>query len=86
MREIVPFSQAYPAPWRIQEREIVDRDGCNVQDINDSDPDELEFWRGIVAAVNATVDDGFNPYGSGPVPIEPREDSSWRPKSSEVAR
>lgn len=71
---VTPFAKAYPAPWRIGDREIVDRDGCNVQDINDGDPDELEFWRGIVAAVNANADDGFNPHGSGPVPIERRDE------------
>ncbi len=49
-----PFAAAYPLPWRLGDREVVDRDGCNVQDFDD-DPDEREFWRGVVAAVNATA-------------------------------
>lgn len=48
----VPFAQAYPAPWRIQGTEVVDAHGCNVQGFND-DPDEMEFWRGVVDAVNS---------------------------------
>lgn len=50
-RTVTPFAKAYPAPWRIQDVEVVDRHGCNVEDFND-DPDEREFWRGVVEAVN----------------------------------
>lgn len=51
-RQVTPFAQAYPAPWRLGDREVVDRDGCNVQDFDD-DADTVEFWRGVVEAVNA---------------------------------
>ncbi|MCO5083052.1 MAG: hypothetical protein M9955_15525 [Rhizobiaceae bacterium] len=72
-RAVVPFAVAYPAPWHLGDREVVDRDGCNVQDFDDT-PEDREFWRGVVEAVNAgRCGDGFNPHGSGPVPIEARE-------------
>lgn len=51
---VTPFAEAYPAPWRLGDREVVDRDGCNVQDFDDG-PDEVEFWRGIVEAVNTSA-------------------------------
>lgn len=69
---VTPFLEAYPTPWRLADREIVDRDGCNVQDFDD-DADTVEFWRGVVEAVNAHHADPINLAGSGPVPIEPRE-------------
>lgn len=46
------FANAYPAPWRIQPGEVVDADGCNIQDIDTDDRDELAFWRGVVLAIN----------------------------------
>ena len=48
---LLPFLEAYPPPWQIRDREIVDRDGCNVHDI-DMSSEEVEFWRGVVDAVN----------------------------------
>lgn len=70
--KVTPFCEAYPTPWRLADREVVDRDGCNVQDFDD-DPDTVEFWRCVVEAVNEAATDTFNPFGSGPVPIVPRE-------------
>lgn len=69
---VTPFHEAYPTPWRLADGEVVDRDGCNVQDFDD-DPDTVDFWRCIVDAVNASTSDPINLAGSGPVPIEPRE-------------
>jgi len=70
------FVDVYPAPWRLADREVVDRDGCNVQDFDDT-PEDREFWRGVVDAVNAGVvsppaADPINLQGSGPAPIAPR--------------
>lgn len=70
--KVTPFHEAYPTPWRLVDREVVDRDGCNVHDFDD-DPDTIEFWRSVVDAVNAYADDPVNLAGSGPVPIVPRE-------------
>ena len=70
--EVTPFLEAYPTPWRVADREVVDRDGCNVQDFDD-DPDTVDFWRCVVDAVNAWAADPINLQGSGPAPIEPRE-------------
>lgn len=50
-KPVAPFATAYPAPWRIQQVEVVDRDGSYILDFNDH-PDEREFWRGVVEAVN----------------------------------
>lgn len=72
LAKVTPFQEAYPTPWRLADREVVDRDGCNVQDFDD-DPDTVEFWRCIVDAVNASASDPINIAGSGPVPIELRE-------------
>jgi hypothetical protein len=69
---VAPFHVVYPTPWRLADGEVVDRDGCNVQDFDD-DPDTVEFWRGVVDAVNATAFDPINLQGSGPAAIEPRE-------------
>lgn len=55
--KVTPFSEAYPTPWRLADREVVDRDGCNVQDFDD-DPDTVQFWRCVVGAVNAAADRG----------------------------
>lgn len=49
---VTPFAIAYPAPWRIQDREIVDANGDHVNDFDSDDPDEVEFHRGVVEAVN----------------------------------
>ncbi len=49
----LPFLEAYPAPWRIQGVEIVDRDGCYVIGIEDEDAEDKIFWQGIVTAVNS---------------------------------
>lgn len=70
--KVTPFHDAYPTPWRLADREVVDCNGCNIQDFDD-DPDTIEFWRGIVDAVNAIAADPINLAGSGPVPIGPRE-------------
>ena len=70
--KVTPFQEVYPTPWRLADREVVDRDGCNVQDFDD-DPDTVEFWRCVVDAVNASTADPINLHGSGPVPITPRE-------------
>ncbi|ULK98880.1 hypothetical protein [Bradyrhizobium sp. I71] len=48
-----PFHEAYPAPWRIEGNEILDRDGCNVSTFEGDDAEELVFWQGIVDAVNS---------------------------------
>lgn len=53
-RKIASFATAYPAPWRLWDREVVDRDGCNVQEFDDT-PEDREFWRGVVEAVNAVT-------------------------------
>lgn len=72
-RPVTPFSVAYPTPWRLGRGEVVDRDGCNIQDFDD-DPDTVEFWRGVVEAVNHDFPhDPINLQGSGPAPISPRE-------------
>lgn len=51
---VTPFALCYPAPWRLQDREVVDRDGFHVHGF-ENDPDEIEFWRGVVEAVNASA-------------------------------
>lgn len=43
------FAQLYPTPWLLQDREVVDCHGDQVQGF---DPDEALFWAGVVAAVN----------------------------------
>jgi hypothetical protein len=48
-----PFDKAYPAPWRMQLDEVVDVDGCHINGFDSCDADEVEFWRGIIQAVNA---------------------------------
>jgi hypothetical protein len=48
-----PFYEAYPAPWRIADGEILDRDGCNVNTFEGDDAEEIVFWQGIVDAVNS---------------------------------
>lgn len=70
--KVTPFHDAYPKPWRLGDCEVVDRNGCNIEDFDD-DPATVEFWRGIVDAVNAHQDDVINLADSGPVPIVPRE-------------
>lgn len=52
---VTPFALCYPAPWRLQGAEVVDRDGCHVHGFDDDDPDHVEFWRGVVEAVNAAA-------------------------------
>lgn len=47
------FIKHYPTPWRIQDREVVDRHGCNVQDFSGDTPEDYEFWVNVVAAVNS---------------------------------
>ena len=50
-----PFHEAYPAPWRIEGDDILDRDGCCVNSFESDDADEMEFWRGVVEAVNSSA-------------------------------
>lgn len=50
-----PFHEAYPAPWRINGDEILDRDGCCVNTIEADDAEELVFWQGVVDAVNSNA-------------------------------
>lgn len=52
---VTPFALCYPAPWRLQGAEVVDRDGCHVHGFDDDDPDHVEFWRGVVEAVNRSA-------------------------------
>lgn len=58
MAAVPPFAEAYPTPWRISScgQEIQDRDGNHVNAADLDDPDEREFWTGIVVAVNLHVD------------------------------
>ena len=91
---VTPFALRFlqfrcPAPWRLQGAEVIDRNGSHVYAFDEGDPDEVEFWRGSVEAVNGAagsgrcgthidqlhLDDGdpVNLAGSGPTPIEPRE-------------
>ena len=49
------FIRAYPTPWRIDDREVVDADGCNVQDFAANTPEDREFWQCIVNAVNGAA-------------------------------
>ncbi len=45
------FATLYPLPWHVGDREVLDVDGCHVTGFED-DPDEREFWRGVVEYVN----------------------------------
>lgn len=60
--DVTPWYLSYAPPWRIQDREIVDRYGRNVLDI-EMDADEVKFWVGVVDAVNRThVGESCFPY------------------------
>ena len=49
------FLGHYPAPWRIGNCEVLDRDGCNVQDFAADTPEDRSFWENVVKSVNAAA-------------------------------
>lgn len=53
MKDDAPFHEAYPAPWQIQGSEIFDADGHRFNTFDGEDAAELQFWGGIVDAINA---------------------------------
>ncbi len=55
MSTVIPFKEAYETPWRFSKcgQEILDRHNDHVTHVDLDDPDEREFWRGILVAVNA---------------------------------
>jgi hypothetical protein len=47
------FRKAFPAPWQIQGDQIVDGRGETVNTFESDDAGEVEFWNGIIEAINA---------------------------------
>ena len=50
-----PFHEAYPAPWRIEGHEILDRNSRRLNTFEGDNADEIVFWQGIVDAVNSSA-------------------------------
>ncbi len=68
---VTPFAQAYPAPWRIEivgrMAEMTDASGRGLNWF-EARPREIEFWQGVVNAVNAGI---VTPPASPSITIHP---------------
>lgn len=53
--KLVPFAEAYPAPWRMEGGEVIDAGGTSIMHFDGNDVREAIFVGGIIDAVNGVA-------------------------------